>query len=190
MKPVHRVEDEPSVREADEGLILLGAIPLEAGLEEVIATHPGDVVEHLNARVVRFHRNEERHPEAKARCEIHPGVGERTVLSRNHRSGVRTRPVLARELKAELVVDGVGEVRHEAAVDGVRVVPLDGVGAACPGIDVEGAVLLARVRVVVLERRVVLSLTSAVELDEPDLRVVGALDRAEVAGQRAAEGGS
>ena len=53
-----------------------------------------------------------------------------------------TRPIFASELEPEFVVDGVGQVRHQAAVDRVREILLDRVGAAPPGVDVEGPVLL------------------------------------------------
>ena len=172
-----RVEDEPPVRKPDERLVLGGSVVLESRLEQVISLHPRDVVERLHARVVRFHRDEERLAEPESVGEVHPGIGERTVLSGNDWSGVRAGPVLARQLESEFVVDEIGQVRDKAPVDRVRVISLDRVGAARPGVHVEGAVLLAGVGVVVLQRSVVHLVDPPIEFDEPHLRVVGAADR-------------
>src|SRR4029077_3932063 len=93
------------------------------------------------------------------------------------------------ELEAELVVDGVGQVRHQAAVDCVRVILLDRIRATTPGVDVEGAAVLSGVRKVVLERSVLRLVDAPIELDERNLRIVGSRNWTEVLGQRATERG-
>ena len=90
------------------------------------------------------------------------------------RTSIRPRAILTRELEPELVVDVVGEIRDQAAVDRVRVILLDGVGASRPGIDVEGAVVLPGVGEVVLEGRDVDRVDAPIELDHCNLRIVGA----------------
>ncbi len=68
-------------------------------------------------------------------------------------------------------------------------VALDGVGAPGPGVDIEGAVLLAGVGVVVLEGGVVALVQAEIELGHEGVGRIGAGDGPEVTGQRAAEGG-
>src|SRR5207244_10169550 len=62
----HGVEDETAVGEADERLRLRRAIPLEARLHQMVAADQRNVVQDLNAGVVRLDRNEEWHAESEA----------------------------------------------------------------------------------------------------------------------------
>ena len=106
-KPVHRVEDVPSVGESDKGLRGFDAVPLDAGLEKVAAPGQGDIVEQLDAGVVVFHRYEEWHAETIAVCIVHARVGEGAPGIGVARTLVAARPVLAGDLESEFI-DGVG----------------------------------------------------------------------------------
>ena len=188
----HRGEPHPPVAEPAEGLLHARPVPLAAELEEVAAAHDGDVVEHLESVVVGVHRDEERHPEPVAAESARPdeadvGVGERPVGARVDRAFIRPGPLFPGQLETELVGEQRRELRVEGAVHGVREVALHRVGTARPGVHVEGAVLLPRIGVVVLERRVVLLAEPEVELGEEGIGVIGTVDRPEVALQGAAE---
>src|SRR2546423_1220334 len=138
---------------------------------------------------MRLDWNEQGHTESESIGEIHPRIREGPVLSGNLRPRIRTRAILASELESELVVDIVGEIRDQTAVDRVGVILLDRIGASRPGIDVEGAVILARVGEVILERRDVDGVDAPIQLDHCDLRIIGTLNRTEVAGEHATECG-
>ena len=148
-KPVHRVEDVPSVGEADKGLHGFDAVPLDAGLVQVAAPGQGDIVEQLDAGVVVFHRYEEWHAEAIAVPVVHAGVREGATGIGVDRTLVGARPVLAGELESEFIDRARREKGYQAAVEGVRPVFFYRIGAARPGVHVEGAVFLFRPRVVV-----------------------------------------
>ena len=182
-----------TVREADELLADRRPIVLDADLEQVIAREEGDVVDDLDPGVVaRVDGEEEGHPEAKPVREVHRDVREGAAADRGEgrlrrRGGaweqgsvVAPGPVLARVLEAELVGDGVGELRSEARVDRVGEVLLQAVGAETPGIHVERPVHLLGPGVVVLEGRLVAVAEVEIELRDERAVVVGAVDRAEL----------
>ena len=185
----HAAEDEPAIREADEGLVRLYRVDLGTDLEQVVAGGVGDVVEQLDARVVVHDGDEERPADAKAVDEIHAGIGKITPTGQRRRI-VLTRAVLPRKLEAELVRHAVRELRGELAADGVRKILLDRVGAGSPRVHVERAVHLTAVREIVLERKVVRLVHAIVELQQEHLAIIGAGDRREVVAQGATEGGT
>ena len=186
---LHRAEDVTAVGEADEGLGRLDAVPLDAGLDQVIAPGQGNVVQQLEAGVVVLHGDEEGHAEAVAVLEVHGRVREGPPGRGVDRAPVRARAILAGELEAQLVGRARRQQRDQAAVEGVGPVPLHGIGAPRPGVDVEGAVQLLGPGVVVLEGGGVAVREVPVDLGEEGAGVVGAVDGAVVAGQGPVEGG-
>ena len=177
---VRRAEDEAAVGEADEGLVRAHPVVLDAPLDGVIAAQDREVVVELIALVVVLDRDEERHAEAVAVGEIEGGVGQRPAV--DQRPVVGPRPVLAGVLETELVEQGRGEGGDERAGAGVRLVLLDRVGAAPPGVDVEGAVGLLGPGVGVAQGELVLLGRLPVELGEQHPGVVGAVDGTVLAG--------
>ena len=109
---------------------------------------PADVVVHLHAGVVVDHRDEEGHAEAVTRAEIEGGIRQRPAGAGIFRALVGPRPIFTGVLETQLVQGGVGNVRNHRAGKGPGATLFVGVGAAAPGIDVEGAVFLLRVGVV------------------------------------------
>src|SRR3954469_5523479 len=69
----------------------------------------------------------------------------------------------------------------------MREVPLQGVGAPAPEIDVERPVYLPGVGIVVLERCIVSLTQLKVEFGQECVGIVGPADRPEIASERAAE---
>ena len=108
-------EDVAAVGEPDEGLDALHPVVLDAGLEGVAALDQRDVVVELDALVVVVDGDEERHAEAVAAAEVEGGVGQGPALAGDVGAVVGPRPVLARELEAELVEDGRGQARDRAS---------------------------------------------------------------------------
>src|SRR6266404_5097160 len=96
------------------------------------------------------------------------------------RSGIRTRPILAGILEAELVRRPRRQEGDEASVHGMRPILFQAVRAHAPRVHIERAVLLLGPGVVVLERQVVTIGQPEVELCQGRPRVVGAGDRGEV----------
>ena len=150
----------------------------------MVATRKRDVVQHLQPGVVVLDGQEERHPETVPEAEVHPGVGERPAGGGVDRPAVRPGSVLARDLEPELVRQPRRQEGGEAAVDGVGPIALEAVGAAAPGVHVEGPVLLLGPRVIVLERQIVPVGEPPVELHQGGPGVVGARDRPVVQAQR------
>jgi len=140
------------------------------------AAHQRDVVVELNSRVVVVDGNEEGHPEAVAALEIECGIGERTVLTIDQRAVVGPRAILAGQLETELIVPARRQRRDQRTGNGVGGVLLLRVGAAAPGIDVEGAVLLLGPGVVVAQREQVVAIDMPVDLGEVDAGIIGAGD--------------
>ena len=157
---VHRGKDVSAVREPDEGLHRVHPVPLGAELDQVVTLGDRHVVEHLDASVVVIDGQEERQAETKSAAEVHPRVGERPTCRRvrgvgTERRGscpaVGARAVLSGVLEAELVRHSGRQIRRERQIARIRMVLLDPVGAAAPGVDVERAVVLLGPGVVVLE---------------------------------------
>ena len=180
-------EDVTAVGEAEEGLHALDRVELAADLERVPPLDDGQVVVELDPLVVVRNRDEERLAEAVAAAEVEGGVGQRPVLAVDERAAVRTRPVLPGELETELVEDHRREARDERTAAGMRVVLLDRVRAAAPGVDVERPVLLLGPGVVVAQGQEVVGIELPVDLGQQHPRVVGAIDGAVLVG--AAEAG-
>ena len=192
-EPADRIEDVAAVRKADELLFDGGAVVLHAGLDEVVAGGVRDVVHQLQPGVERgVDRQEERQSDAEAVVEIHGNVRERPAAERGELRWTRqpavghqgalvpARAILARPLDAQLVGEGVGEQRAQAAVDRVGAVALDAVGRCAPRVDVEGAVHLLGPGVVVLERCLVPAVEVQVQLGQQRAGVVRALYRSEL----------
>src|SRR5205823_3947515 len=93
------------------------------------------------------------------------------------RAVVRAGAVLAGKLEAELVEQRAAPGADERSGAGVRGVLLDGVRAASPRVDVEGAVFLLRPGVVVTQRGQIAIGDGPVGLGQQHARVIGALDR-------------
>src|SRR5439155_22499784 len=131
---VRRVEDPPSVREADEGLHGVDAVVLDAGIVRVRAAQEADVVVALHARVVVLDGDEERLSEAVAAAEVEGGIGERPLLAADGetRPGVRTGAILACALEAELVEKARRDRRGEPAEDRARRILPERLRAAPP----------------------------------------------------------
>jgi len=104
----------------------------------------------------------------------------RCVATMVDRSGIRTRPILAGILEAELVRRPRRQEGDEASVHGMRPILFQAVRAHAPRVHIERAVLLLGPGVVVLERQVVTIGQPEVELCQGRPRVVGAGDRGEV----------
>ncbi len=138
---------------------------------------PADVVVQLDPGVVVDHRDEERHAEAVGRAEVEGGVGQRPAGAAVDRAVVGARPILAGVLETQLVEQRVAEVRDHRAGKGPGAVLFGGVGAAAPGVDVEGAVFLLRVGVVEAAGDEVRVRGLPVELAEEGEGIVGTVDR-------------
>src|SRR2546426_12472319 len=76
-EPGNGTEDVATVREPDERLYRIHAVPLGSQLEEMVAARVRNVVQDLDAGVVIVDGEEERHAEPEAVREVHSHVRER-----------------------------------------------------------------------------------------------------------------